>query len=396
MYTGPGARPRAASGRAAACCARPASTAAPPAPPGDPTCDATRRSRVNGDNLYFFIHVRDDFQSYAVTPAECVAHWLADSVEILIDPRGNSSATNFDTGTTFKLGVFPFTNDPTNSNGNGVNGPCWERDADNHQGYSTGPLAATVDAAPNAPGVQVVSTATWVGSNETTRRPQLRRRRRLQPRGQDPAGRPAGGGRPDVDAAHRQRGDEHDRPAAHGRSTSRRTTRTTRPRRARRRCGTSTRARGSPGRTTPAASRPTRSAGATRTLPGLHAAGGSADDAGDAERLAPEPGRRRLAADDLPVGAGRRADLGPQAGARRATASRSSNVRARRASAADVRHHAPPGRAPPTSSSGPVTTGRSRCSSRAARSPTDPRDPGLRAQRRARRPTAASRRGRPT
>ena len=102
-----------------------------------------------------------------MTPQECVAHWLADSTEILIDPRGNSSQTNFDTGTTFKLGVFPFTNDPSNFNGNGVNGPCWERDADNHQGFSTGPLAATVDAAPNAPGVQVVSTATWVGTNDT-------------------------------------------------------------------------------------------------------------------------------------------------------------------------------------------------------------------------------------
>ena len=73
-----------------------------------------------------------------------------------------------DTATAFKLGIFPFTNDPANFNGNGVNGPCWSRDADNHQGFSTGPLAATVDDAPNAPGVQVVSTATWVGSNETT------------------------------------------------------------------------------------------------------------------------------------------------------------------------------------------------------------------------------------
>jgi hypothetical protein len=44
---------------------------------------------------------------------------------------------------------------------------CFERDADNHQGYSTGPLAATVDSPPNAPGVQVVSTATWVGTNDT-------------------------------------------------------------------------------------------------------------------------------------------------------------------------------------------------------------------------------------
>jgi len=120
-----------------------------------------------GDNLYFFVHVRDEFQSYAVTPAECIAHWLADSTEILIDPRGDSSATNFDTGTTFMLGIFPFTNDPANFNGNGVNAMCFERDADNHQGYSTGPLAATVDSPPNAPGVQVVSTATWVGTNDT-------------------------------------------------------------------------------------------------------------------------------------------------------------------------------------------------------------------------------------
>jgi LmbE family N-acetylglucosaminyl deacetylase len=135
--------------------------------PGDPTSSYARVA-VNNDDLYFFVHVRDDFQSYAVTPQECVAHWLADSVEFLIDPRGNASANGFDTGYTFKLGVFPFTNDPSNYNGNGANGPCWERDADNHQGFSTGPLAATVDQAPNAPGVQVVSTATWVGSNETT------------------------------------------------------------------------------------------------------------------------------------------------------------------------------------------------------------------------------------
>jgi len=135
--------------------------------PGDVT-STYGKVAVNGDTLYVFVHVRDDFQSYAVTPQECVAHWLADSVEILVDPRGNSSQTNFDTGTTFKLGVFPFTNDPSNFNGNGANGPCWERDADNHQGYATGPLAATVDDPPNAPGVQVVSTATWVGSNDTT------------------------------------------------------------------------------------------------------------------------------------------------------------------------------------------------------------------------------------
>ncbi|MES1193638.1 MAG: PIG-L family deacetylase, partial [Solirubrobacterales bacterium] len=119
------------------------------------------------DALYFFVHVVDDFQSYAVKPQECVAHWLADSVEILIDPRGNANENARDTANTFKLGVFPFTNDPDASNGNGTNGPCWSRDADNHQGYSTGPLADTVAGAPNAPGVEVASSATWVGTNST-------------------------------------------------------------------------------------------------------------------------------------------------------------------------------------------------------------------------------------
>jgi LmbE family N-acetylglucosaminyl deacetylase len=135
--------------------------------PGDANSTWAKVTRF-GDDLYFFVHVRDDYQSYAVTPQECVAHWLADSVEILIDPRGNGSQNLLDTAAAFKLGVFPFTNDPTNFNGNGVNGPCWERDADNHQGFATGPLASTVDSAPNAPGVQVASSATWVGSNSTT------------------------------------------------------------------------------------------------------------------------------------------------------------------------------------------------------------------------------------
>lgn len=129
---------------------------------------STAKVSWSDDALYFFIHVRDDYQAYAVTPAECVGHWQADSVEILIDPRGTSSQDLKDTANTFKLGVFPYTNDPSNSNGNGANGPCWSRDADNHQGYSTGPLANTVSDAPNAPGVQVASTATWVGTNETT------------------------------------------------------------------------------------------------------------------------------------------------------------------------------------------------------------------------------------
>lgn len=128
----------------------------------------TAKVTRTADALYVFAHIKDDYQSYAVTPQECVAHWQADSVEILLDPRGNSSEQLTDTASTFKLGVFPFTNDPGNTNGNGANGPCWSRDADNHQGYATGPLARTVSDAPNAPGIQVASTATWVGTNETT------------------------------------------------------------------------------------------------------------------------------------------------------------------------------------------------------------------------------------
>ena len=46
-------------------------------------------------------------------------------------------------------------------------------------------------------------------------RPQLRPERRLQPRGQDPARRLAIGGGADLEPADGQRGDEHDRPAAH-------------------------------------------------------------------------------------------------------------------------------------------------------------------------------------
>ncbi|HEY8456901.1 MAG TPA: PxKF domain-containing protein [Actinopolymorphaceae bacterium] len=109
----------------------------------------------HGDDLYVFAHVVDDVQSAAAPPERCFGHWLVDSVEILLDPRGDS----LDTSSTFKLGVFPFTDDPTGSAGNGVNGPCWTRDADNHQGFSSGPLADTVKGGPNAPGVEVATNA---------------------------------------------------------------------------------------------------------------------------------------------------------------------------------------------------------------------------------------------
>jgi LmbE family N-acetylglucosaminyl deacetylase len=109
----------------------------------------------HGDDLYAYINVIDDKASAAATPERCFGHWLVDSAEILIDPSGASE----DTSSTFKLGVFPFTDDPNNTNGNGADGPCWERDADNHQGFSTGPLAEKVKDAPNAPGVEVVADA---------------------------------------------------------------------------------------------------------------------------------------------------------------------------------------------------------------------------------------------
>lgn len=104
-----------------------------------------------GDDLYVTSVVVDDTASAAAPPERCFGHWLVDSVEILLDPRGDSA----DTSTTFKSGIFPFTDDPTGSNGNGVDGACWSRDADNHQGFSTGPLAADVKGGLNSPGQEV-------------------------------------------------------------------------------------------------------------------------------------------------------------------------------------------------------------------------------------------------
>ncbi|WP_022894053.1 sugar-binding protein [Agromyces subbeticus] len=103
------------------------------------------------DALYAQIRVTDDVASAASTPDRCFGHWLVDSVELLLDPRGDS----IDTSSTFKLGMFPFTDDADGANGNGTDGPCWSRDADNHQGFSTGPLAETVEGGLNAEGVEV-------------------------------------------------------------------------------------------------------------------------------------------------------------------------------------------------------------------------------------------------
>ena len=112
---------------------------------------STMRLSWNGDDLYVVATVVDDKVSAAAPPERCFGHWLVDSVEVLLDPVGGSR----DTSTTFKSGILPYTDDPSGSAGNGVDGPCWSRDADNHQGFSSGPLASTIEGAPNSPGQQV-------------------------------------------------------------------------------------------------------------------------------------------------------------------------------------------------------------------------------------------------
>lgn len=107
-------------------------------------CSGNAKVAWYGDALYFSVHVNDVTRSAAVTPSGCIAHWRVDSVEITLDPRGDSE----NTGTTFKTGIMPWTNDPANGDG-----PCWERDADNLQGPGamTAPgmrVAARVSSAP--------------------------------------------------------------------------------------------------------------------------------------------------------------------------------------------------------------------------------------------------------
>ncbi|HMG30424.1 MAG TPA: PIG-L family deacetylase, partial [Jiangellaceae bacterium] len=60
--------------------------------PDGTDCGAGSYAKVNwhDDDLYLYVHVVDDVQSFPVTPEGCWAHWLADSVEILLDARGDS------------------------------------------------------------------------------------------------------------------------------------------------------------------------------------------------------------------------------------------------------------------------------------------------------------------
>ncbi|MCI4066865.1 PIG-L family deacetylase [Micromonospora sp. R77] len=102
---------------------------------------ATGRIAWTDDALVVFVQVTDDVLGKKVVPQDCKRQRRTDSVEIIVDPKGNSS----DTSTVFKAGIFPVTDDPANGDP-----PCWQRDADNRQG----PGATT------APGMTVVSKVT--------------------------------------------------------------------------------------------------------------------------------------------------------------------------------------------------------------------------------------------
>ncbi|WFE67245.1 sugar-binding protein [Micromonospora sp. WMMD714] len=99
---------------------------------------ATGRIAWTADGLKVIVQVTDDVLGKKVVPQDCKRQRRTDSVEIIVDPKGNST----DTSTVFKAGIFPITDDPANGNP-----PCWQRDADNRQG----PGATT------APGMTVVS-----------------------------------------------------------------------------------------------------------------------------------------------------------------------------------------------------------------------------------------------
>ncbi|CAN5682367.1 sugar-binding protein [soil metagenome] len=98
--------------------------------------DASGNAKVTftDEALYFHVRVRDDVLGTVVPRSDAKRHWRTDSVEIAIDPRGNSENTS----TTFKVGIFPTTEEGA---------PAAYRDADNHQG----PISET------APGMRIAS-----------------------------------------------------------------------------------------------------------------------------------------------------------------------------------------------------------------------------------------------
>jgi LmbE family N-acetylglucosaminyl deacetylase len=109
------------------------------APTSPDDASGTAKLSWHGDALYVLVDARDDLLGAVLTPEDAKRHWRTDSVELTLDPRGDSR----DTSTTFKVGLFPVTDDPDHGNP-----PAGYRDADNHQG----PIAVT------APGMRVAST----------------------------------------------------------------------------------------------------------------------------------------------------------------------------------------------------------------------------------------------
>ena len=98
--------------------------------------DASGSARLtwSDDALYVLVEVTDDVLGTVLPESDAKRHWRTDSVEIAIDPRGNSENTS----STYKVGVFPTTAE---------GGPAAYRDADNRQG----PVSET------SPGFEVAS-----------------------------------------------------------------------------------------------------------------------------------------------------------------------------------------------------------------------------------------------
>ena len=164
------------------------------APAGDPASSYAKVTWTN-DNLYLFIHVMDNYQSYAVTPAG-VRRALAGRLGRDPDrparqrqpaaastrPRRSSSASS------------PSATTPPTSTATASTAPAGSATRTTTRASRPDRSRPTLIGGPNAVGVQVVSSVTWVGNNQTTPTPGPRGipRRLLQPRGQDPDGRPPG------------------------------------------------------------------------------------------------------------------------------------------------------------------------------------------------------------
>ncbi len=104
-------------------------------------CSATGHVVRHGNRLFVGVEVTDDVLGTALARSDCKRHWRTDSLEVAIDPRGDSE----NTVSTFKLAVLPRTA--------GGGGACYLRDADHHQG--PGPKTA--------PGVDVAATTSGDG-----------------------------------------------------------------------------------------------------------------------------------------------------------------------------------------------------------------------------------------